>query len=233
MAGSTDPQRQTIDKKPMISHWRRPMLYTKRIRTIMPERGLTGFGGLAVHKSVLQTLLQSCPSKPVFPNLQELSYPTICNLAIVDEATYMKSMFMLSPPSTLQSLSFQYPSGRNAKDTRSFLTQFRNHFRTLESLRVFMGEVLPLPPYSKLKGDIRRNPSRDHRFFVFVRIHPDAQMPRFGAWSGPLFHIKTQGTISSKLRRIFGSSLAWAPFILHTIRPTATESHSHVAAPDR
>lgn len=98
-----------------------------------------------MHKSVLQTLIQSCPSKPVFPNLQELSYPTICNIAIVDEATYMKSMFMLSPPNTLQSLSFQYPSGRNAKDTRNFLTQFRNHFRTLESLRVFMGESYLYP----------------------------------------------------------------------------------------
>ena len=170
----TDPQRQTIDKQPMISHWRRPLLYARRIRSILPERGLTGFGGIAVHKSVLQTLIQSCPSKPVFPNLQELSYPTICNIAIVDEATYTKSIFLLSPPSMLQSLSFQYPSGRSAKDTRSFLTQFRNHFRTLESLRVFMGEVLPLPTHSKLKGDIRRNPSGGHRVFVRVRIHPDS-----------------------------------------------------------
>jgi len=112
----------------------------------MPEDGLTGFGGIAVHKSVLQTLIQTCPSRPVFPNLQELSYPTICNIAIVDEATYTKSMFMLSPSNTLQTLSFQYPSGRNAKDTRAFLTQFRNHFRTLGSLRVFMSELIPLPP---------------------------------------------------------------------------------------
>ena len=82
----------------------------------------------------------------MFPNLQELSYPTICNIAIVDEATYTKSMFMLSPSNTLQTLSFQYPSGRNAKDTRAFLTQFRNHFRTLGSLRVFMSELIPLPP---------------------------------------------------------------------------------------
>ncbi|KAH0835038.1 hypothetical protein J3R83DRAFT_10775 [Lanmaoa asiatica] len=133
----------TIAKKPMISHWRRPLLYTKRIRAILPEPTFSSFGGLAVHKTVLQTLIQSCPSKPVFPNLQELSYPTICNIAIVDEATYTKSMFMLALPSTLQSLSFQYPSGRNAKDTRAFLTQFRNHFGTLESLRVFM-DAIPL-----------------------------------------------------------------------------------------
>ena len=121
------------------------MQYAKRIRTIMPERGLKGFGGIAVHKSVLQTLIQSCPFKPLFPNLQELSYPTICNIAIVDEATYTKSMFLLSPPNTLRSLSFQYPAGRNAKDTRAFLTQFRNHFKSLEFLRVFMGESYPHP----------------------------------------------------------------------------------------
>lgn len=174
MAGSIDFQQQTIAKKPMISHWRRPLFYAKRIRIIMPELGLTNFGGLVVHKSVLQTLIQSCPSKPVFPNLQELSYPTICNIAIVDEATYTKSMFMLSPPSTLHSLSFQYPSGRNAKDTRNFLTQFRNHFGTLESLRVFMGEVISLPLYSKLKNDNRRDLSGDHRFFVCICFHQES-----------------------------------------------------------
>lgn len=130
----------------MISHWRRPLLYTKRIRIIIQDPDLSRFGGIAVHKSVLQTLIQSCPSKPVFPNLQELSYPTICNIAIVDEVTYSKSIFMLSPPSALQSLSFQYPSGRNAKDTRAFLTKIETHFRTLEFLRVFMGEIIPLLP---------------------------------------------------------------------------------------
>ncbi|KAF8438947.1 hypothetical protein L210DRAFT_3646480 [Boletus edulis BED1] len=133
----------TIEKTPMVSHWRRPLQYAKRIRTIMPEHTFKGFGGLAVHKSVLQTLIQSCPSKPMFPNLQELCHPTLCNIAIVDEATYTKSMFLLSPQSTLETLSFQYPSGRNAKDTRAFLTQFRNHFGSLESLRIFM-DVIPV-----------------------------------------------------------------------------------------
>ncbi|KAF8137185.1 hypothetical protein EV363DRAFT_1394743 [Boletus edulis] len=132
----------TIEKTPMVSHWRRPLQYAKRIRTIMPEHTFKGFGGLAVHKSVLQTLIQSCPSKPMFPNLQELCHPTLCNIAIVDEATYTKSMFLLSPQSTLETLSFQYPSGRNAKDTCAFLTQFRNHFGSLESLRIFM-DVIP------------------------------------------------------------------------------------------
>ena len=216
----------------MISHWRRPLLYTKRVRTIMPELGLTGFGGISVHKSVLQTLIQSCPSKPMFPNLQELSYPTICNIAIVDEPTYTKSMFMLSAPSTLQSLSFQYPSGRNAKDTRAFLTQFRNQFGALESLQVFMGEVVPLSPYGKLKGS-RRDPPGDHRFLVRIRIHPESQVPRFGAWTGPLFHTETQGAVPSELIRcIFGCSLARAPFFLCTICPTAIESHSPITTRD-
>lgn len=113
----------------------------------MPESTLAGFGGIVVHKNVLQTLIQSCPSKPLFPKIQELSFPTICNIDIVDAATYIKSMFLLNAPNALQTLSFQYPGGRSIKDAQSFLTQFQTHFGTLRYLRVFMGEGEPLPSF--------------------------------------------------------------------------------------
>ncbi|KIJ08723.1 hypothetical protein PAXINDRAFT_120203, partial [Paxillus involutus ATCC 200175] len=124
-------------KAPSVQDWERPSVYAKRIRTIMIDSS-RGIDKCELDASVLKTLLQSCPSTPLLPNLRHLNYCLITGNShtYVGGDTYVASLFTLFSPNLLQSLEFGYPRSLEAHDSHKFLTHLPKCCAQIRSLFV-------------------------------------------------------------------------------------------------
>ncbi|KAF8841381.1 hypothetical protein BDN67DRAFT_967307 [Paxillus ammoniavirescens] len=85
-----------------------------------------------LHATVLQTLLESCPSTPLLPNLRHLNYDVITG----NSDAYVASVSTLFSPNLLQSLTFGSDYRLPLDVNHTFLTQLFNRCPQTQSLSV-------------------------------------------------------------------------------------------------
>ncbi|KIJ12276.1 hypothetical protein PAXINDRAFT_101289 [Paxillus involutus ATCC 200175] len=118
-------QCQKFAKVPSVQDWERPSVYAKRIRILEST---------ILDATVLQTLLQSCPSPPLLPNLRHLGIDSHHVDTTSGYDAYVASLFTSFSPKLLQSL--QIECGLESNDTLYLLTQLPKHCAQIEFLYV-------------------------------------------------------------------------------------------------
>ncbi|KIJ07274.1 hypothetical protein PAXINDRAFT_19529 [Paxillus involutus ATCC 200175] len=116
-------------KTPSVQDWERPLVYAKHIKRVVnsvPAYMLR----YELHASVLQTLLESCPSTPLLPNLRCLNYVVITG----NSNAFVASLFTLFSPNLLQSLTFRCYYRLDSHDSHTFLTHLPNRCPQIENL---------------------------------------------------------------------------------------------------
>ncbi|KIJ12297.1 hypothetical protein PAXINDRAFT_101297 [Paxillus involutus ATCC 200175] len=137
------PPTVKFTKTPTVRDWERPSIYAKRIRTVMPSWHVDTY---RLEASVLKTLLQSCPSTPLLPNLRHLNYYLITGRSdgYVGGDTYVTSLFTLFNPDLLQSLEFHSHLSLECRDSHRFLTHLPKYCAQIKRLYVSLLGRSPL-----------------------------------------------------------------------------------------
>ncbi|KIK95996.1 hypothetical protein PAXRUDRAFT_139524, partial [Paxillus rubicundulus Ve08.2h10] len=133
--------------------WERPSVYAKRIRMMMDSEHLY-LRKYELHTSVLQTLLRSCPSIPLLPNLQCLNYTVVAS----NSNAYVASLSTLFGPNLLQSLTFGSHYRLDSHDSHTFLM----HLPKLCANRVFVYHALLTRPAADIVEYITRFAALQH-----------------------------------------------------------------------
>ncbi|KIJ14835.1 hypothetical protein PAXINDRAFT_99884, partial [Paxillus involutus ATCC 200175] len=118
-------------KVPSVQDWERPSVYVTYIRRMSNSVPLY-IDAYKLHASVLQTLLESCPSTPLLPNLRHLNYDVITG----NSEAYVTSVSRLFSPNLLQSLTFGSYYRLALDDNHAFLMHLFNHCPQIEFLYI-------------------------------------------------------------------------------------------------
>jgi hypothetical protein len=142
---SLEFQFQKFVKTPSVQDWERPSFYVKHIREVSKAE-FSNIYPYELHASVFRTLLESCPSTPLLPNLRCLNYYGIAG----NSNACVASLFTLFSPNLLQSLKSSYRL--DSHDSHTFLTHLPNRCPQIEFLSIsLLGGTLRLYSPTKLK----------------------------------------------------------------------------------
>lgn len=157
---------QKFVRLPSFQDWERPLIYAKLITAIATDSSCSSWRTEThvLHTSVVQTFLDPCPALPLLPRLRYLDHFCISSVpraTSIDArvALEMACLFKVPSLSVLRSLRLQFPIG-GGTDTAVFLAQFAEHFATIESLHIHIGNPTLIYRFIYSNTSFRRQHSR-------------------------------------------------------------------------